>query len=29
LLILGFVLFGSGIAGYYSVSMPAVGLAVP
>lgn len=28
-LILGFVFFGSGIAGYYSVSMPAVGLSVP
>lgn len=29
LLILGFSLFGTGIAGYYSISMPAVGLAVP
>lgn len=25
----GFVLFGMGIAGYYSISMPAIGLAVP
>lgn len=28
-LVLGFILFGTGIAGYYSISMPAVGLSVP
>jgi len=27
--VLGFVIFGMGIAGYYSISMPAVGLCVP
>jgi hypothetical protein len=26
---LGFFIFGTGIGGYYSVSFPAVGLAVP
>jgi hypothetical protein len=28
-LALGFFVFGTGIGGYYSVSFPAVGLAVP
>jgi MFS family permease len=28
-IVIGFVLFGTGIAGYYSLSMPGVGLAVP
>jgi hypothetical protein len=27
-IVVGFVFFGMGIAGYYSVSMPAVGLSV-